>query len=200
MRLVFDINSGNVLRSTVDAAAPQAGPGEGELNVQNVADPYSLYVLNNEVFAYSADEYDRKRQRPPYSASWSNTEMCWIDGRTVEQARFDKWDEIKRERAVRETSPITVANRTFDATTDSQAKIAGAVQLAQLALMAGEPFSIDWTLADNSVATLTSQELIAIGVALGTRTSAIYSTARTLRAQIDAATTAAEVEAIVWEQ
>jgi hypothetical protein len=121
--------------------------------------------------------------------------VAWEDTRTLDEAKAQAWTRIKAARAAAETGPLTVSGRGFDATDISQRQIAGAVQLA---LIAGPAFTVDWTLADNTTATLTQAEIIGVGVALGQRTSAIYATGRSLRAEIDAATSNAEADAVVW--
>jgi hypothetical protein len=68
----------------------------------------------------------------------------------------------------------------------------------QLALIAGPTFTVDWTLADNTSATLTQAEIIAVGVALGQRTAAVYSIGRGLRAQIESAITVDQVDSVSW--
>ncbi|MEO8296354.1 MAG: DUF4376 domain-containing protein [Burkholderiales bacterium] len=120
---------------------------------------------------------------------------AWVDPRTIADLRAAKWVAIKVDRARAEAAPLVVAGCTFDAGPTSQQRIAGAVQLA---LIGGAAFSIDWTLADNTVTTLSAPEMVAVGLALGAQVSAAHERARTLRTAIEAATTAAEVEAVVW--
>lgn len=114
---------------------------------------------------------------------------------SIEALRAACWDRIKADRLLAETSPLAVAGRIFDADTDSQRRIAGAVQLATLA-PAG--WTVDWTLADNAVVTLTVPEIIAVGIALGAQVSAAHATARLLREQVDAAESIYELNAITW--
>ena len=59
-------------------------------------------------------------------------------------------------------------------------------------------WSIDWTLADNTVATLSAVELLAVGEALGDQISAAHACGRTLRTQLDAAASVAEINYITW--
>jgi hypothetical protein len=121
--------------------------------------------------------------------------VVWEDARSLDEAKIQAWDRIKAARAAAETAPLTVEGRTFDATDISQRQIAGAVQLA---LIAGPTFTVDWTLADNTSATLTQAEIIAVGVALGQRTAAVYSIGRGLRAQIESAITVDQVDSVSW--
>jgi hypothetical protein len=83
-----------------------------------------------------------------------------------------------------------------DSTPDSQRKITGAVTMALIASTAGAPFSIDWTMADNSSATLDASGMITLGVAVGRYVSACHDRGATLKAEIDAATTIEELTSI----
>lgn len=108
------------------------------------------------------------------------------------------WAGIKYVRGVLEFGGFTWDNSAFDSDAQAQARIQGGVQLATIAAANNQPFSIDWTLADNSVRTLSSTEMVTVGFALAAHVQAVHTTARTLRSQIEAATTVAEVEAVTW--
>lgn len=117
---------------------------------------------------------------------------------SLEDYKASAWERIKGERTRCEYGPFTWDGSQFDADSESQRRIQGAVQLAGLALAAGQPFQIDWTLYDNTVRTLTAQEMIAVGLALGEHVAAQYAIGRMLRASIEAATTVEELDAVVW--
>ena len=116
----------------------------------------------------------------------------------MSEARAEAWSRIKSARESVEFGPFVWGGQTFDGDSESQRRIQGAAQLATLAQATGQPFSIDWTLADNTQATLTATEMIGVGVALGQHVNGAHGIARTLRTQIDAATTPEELEAIQW--
>lgn len=59
-------------------------------------------------------------------------------------------------------------------------------------------FTVDWTLANNSVRNLNAADLANVGAALGMHVAAQHAKARLLRSQIEAATTVAEVDAVTW--
>lgn len=118
----------------------------------------------------------------------------WADPRTLEELKAAKWEEIKAARDVAEFGGFTWDGSTFDSDSASQQRIIGAAQLAAL----DTSFVIDWTLADNTVRTLNASEMIAVGEALGIHVNAQHVKGRTLRQQIEQATTKAEVEAVAW--
>lgn len=113
----------------------------------------------------------------------------------IEGAKARKWAQIKHIRKQRELAPFTVNGNTYDA---DKARISGAVQLALLAQMADQPFTINWTLADNSVVSLDGAAVIAVGTALGAMVNSVHDIARSLRMRIDMASTIEEIEAIAW--
>lgn len=117
---------------------------------------------------------------------------------SLEDAKTLHWSEIKRQRSEIEYGGFVWDGSTFDSDETSRGRIQGAVSLALIAQGAGQPFSIDWTLADNTTRTLSGEEMIAVGLALGTHVATAFEIARQLREQIDAATTLQEVFAVVW--
>ena len=87
---------------------------------------------------------------------------------------------------------------TFDCAGAAFTSITAAAQMASALLASGQLTTIDFTLADNSTATLTLANMISVGLMLGAKVQAIYATARSLRTQIDAATSANQLDAIKW--
>lgn len=127
-----------------------------------------------------------------HTFDWST--HTWVDPRTLADLKNAKWEEIKHERNRVEFGGFEWDGSWFDSDRLSQSRIQGAAQLAQLT----PDFSIDWTLADNSVRTLDAEQMVAVGLALGLHVNAAHAHARAIRAQIEAATTAEAVNAITW--
>jgi len=86
----------------------------------------------------------------------------------------------------------------FDSNHESRTLIAGAVAVARELLDADLPFTEDWTLADNSVVTLSGEQMRQAGVEVGLHVSAIFARARVLQQRIEAAETVEAVRAVVW--
>lgn len=105
-----------------------------------------------------------------------------------------KWSEIKSQRASAEFGTFDWGGYTFQCDEVSQRRIQGAVQLAAI----DNTMTLDWTLADNSVQNFTAAEYVQIGQALAIHVSGCHERGRIRRSEIDAATTAEELEAIVW--
>ncbi len=79
---------------------------------------------------------------------------------------------------------------------DSRTNINGAVQMATIL---GAAFEIDWRMADNSFATLDHSEMIQLGLLVGQHVSACQYRKNAIDAQIEAAATVGELEAIDLE-
>jgi hypothetical protein len=185
---IYNGNTGEVLRTGIapdDQVAAQVGPYEALL--LDVQAPPFTYIDDGE-FVPMPEE-----PSPNHRFDWAT--KTWYDPRTVADHRAAKWNELKQARSQAEFAPLTVGSHTFDADAKSQQNIAGAVQLATLA---ADGWTIDWTLADNTTATLSKAEMVAVGVALGERTSSIYAYARGLRETLDEAIDIEGVQAVVW--
>lgn len=122
----------------------------------------------------------------------------WVDPRTLDERKAQAWERIKAARELEEFGVFTWGGGTFDCDQISQQRIQGAAQLASLAMAAGQPFSIDWTMADNSTMTLGASDMIGVGMAMGAHINACHTKSRLLRNQINAAASAEEIEAITW--
>lgn len=108
------------------------------------------------------------------------------------------WERIKAARAAAESAGFLFNGVRYDSDPASLQRISSAVTLAMLAQSAGQPFAIDWTVADNSVVALDAAGIIGVGLACGQYIAGVFGRARALREQIEATTTADELDAIVW--
>lgn len=189
-----------IVRCTADQAAAQAQPGEC-LAQHDEATSATHYLLSGDpvqCLAYSAPQLEAKAPRPHPSAGWDNAAMAWVDPRTLDQHKADRWAQIKAAREAADFGGFVWGGDTFDSDAMSQSRIQGAAVLAMQALAAQQPFAIDWTLADNTVRTLDGTDMAALGQALAVHVGTQHETARLLRAAIDAAADIAAVEAIAW--
>lgn len=196
MNYVVFNDDGNIIRTgqCPDDDLQYQGPVGYVLN--GFGHPTTHYVANHELVEYTPEQRAAKTVQPTFFHLWSNETMSWVDTRPLDVAKSDKWVQVKSERMTRCEEPLVVDGRTYDATPYSQSQISGAVTLAMLA---PADWSIDWTLADNTVVALSKAEVIALGVALGQRTQEVFTQARTLRIAIDGSQTVAEVEGITWD-
>lgn len=128
-----------------------------------------------------------------------NGAPAWLDTRGVEQAKSERWEAVKTERATRLTGSLTVAGVEYDC---NQAAMAGAALAAYTAKMVGGATAASyrqlWVPADNSTVNLAADEMIAVGQAAAAYVTGLWGTSQALRKQIDKAKTTAEVDAITW--
>jgi hypothetical protein len=166
--------------------------GEG-LHVGETLSARTHWFDGNAPVAYTDAECAALAARPPYLARWDVPTKAWVDTRTIDQVRADKWNEIKAARDVAEYGGFVWDGSTFDSDETSQRRLQGAVLLVQIAQQ-----PIDWTLSDNSVRTLSAQDVVAVGEAMGQLVQSAHAKSRALRVQIDQAATMEEVMAISW--
>ena len=178
-------SDGEVVRHGKAEVLPE--PPQGCLRLIGVRPPNAPSYWDGEVFILKP---------PPPSAhhTFDYTTKQWVDPRTLSDLKAAKWAQIKGHRDTAEFGGFTWDGSPFDSDAISQSRIHGALQLAALI----SDFSIDWTLADNTVRALSGSELAAVGVALWLHVGTQHAKARVLRTQIEAATTATEVEAVAW--
>lgn len=131
---------------------------------------------------------------PNAALVWNCDARQWVDIRNLQACKDIQWAKIKQARAAAEFGGFHWDGSAFDSNPVAMQRISGAVQLAALAA----DFSVDWTLQDNTVRTLSATDMVGVGMALGAHSAVCHNKARALRAQIDAAQTSAEVLAIAW--
>jgi len=118
--------------------------------------------------------------------------------RTLDEIKADKRQQINSIRDNLEQAGFPYMGEVIDSNSVSVQRITIAVQAAQAAVAFGQPFSVNWTCQDNKVLALDAAGMIGMPVALATNANKIHQVARDKKSLIDAAKTAAEVEAIVW--
>ena len=111
-----------------------------------------------------------------------------VDPLPLEQAKAVLWASAKTYRDHRIDAGVSVPGiGTFDSDLNSRLNITGAVTLAQVAIAAGQPFTMSWKLADNSIEVLDASEMIAVGVATGQYVGACHAAAQAVGLAINAA-------------
>lgn len=111
----------------------------------------------------------------------------WVDPRTLDEIKTQKWAEIKTMRDQLEFGGFEHQGNIYDSDQVSQGRILGAVNLG-----------VDqvWTLADNSTVYLNSDELVDLYAALQEHISNLHERSRIARGKIESAQTIQEVEAV----
>lgn len=113
----------------------------------------------------------------------------------LEELKLIKREEINQARDAAEQGGFEYLGKTFDSDQISAQRISMA---AQAMALAPEGTTITWTCQDNTTIDLTAQELVGLVVALAEWSNTCHQKATALKAQIDAAKTAEELEKITW--
>lgn len=133
--------------------------------------------------------------RPSGHHVFDYVQKAWTDPRALDELKVDKWREIRAARDAAEFGGFEWDGSRFDSDAVSQSRIRGAATSAAM-----EPgFFTKWTLADNTVRALDATDMAAVCAALGAHVDAQHARARGLRAQIDAAANAEQLEKLMWE-
>lgn len=125
---------------------------------------------------------------------------CWYvlgyaPKKPLNEIKAEKRAEINTARDAAEQGGFEYLGKTFDSDQISAQRISMA---AQAMALAPEGTTITWTCQDNTTIDLTAQELVGLVVALAEWSNTCHQKATALKAQIDAAKTAEELEKITW--
>lgn len=107
----------------------------------------------------------------------------------IAEIRAAIWDRIKARRDAMIDGGAPTPSGAVDSYLEARTNIAGAVQAATIAQAAAQPFSVSWTLLNNSVVVLDATAMIALGLAVLAHVNACHDRARALRDQINTAET-----------
>jgi len=137
----------------------------------------------------------------PAPVDWQTAAYTVVDGVLVaalDVARARQRIVINRGRDAAIDAGVATEFGIFDTNLGSRLLISGAVQAASLALANELPWSISWTMADDNEKELTAAEMISAGLQVAAAVDAIHQRSRVLKGRIEAATTLAEVDAVIW--
>lgn len=112
----------------------------------------------------------------------------------IDEQRALVWEAVRAARDRAEWWGCSTPLGRADSDPDSQRKVAGAVQMAMIAQAAGTPFSIDWTMQDNSSVTHDASAMITLGVAVGQHVAACHAVALAKRSAIETANDTAALD------
>lgn len=111
----------------------------------------------------------------------------------MEVLRQRKIAELKYQRDIAEVQPIEYNGNLYDYDEKARDRIAAAI----IALdVQGEGAKISWTTADNQDVKVTANDLRMVIAAVAVRSNKLHTAYRTAKAQVEVATTKAEIDAI----
>ena len=155
--------------------------------------PESLYVDMEEDVDYTS-YYDFKRsvwvaigQAPQANYIFDYDKRVWLDPRSLDEIKTQKWAEIKSQRDQLEVGGFNFDGNIYDSDQVSQGRIMGAASAG-----------IDqvWTLADNTTVSLTASQLQHLYAALQAHIASVHERGRIARQLILEAETKDQVEAV----
>lgn len=103
---------------------------------------------------------------------------------------------LKIQRDNLEVEPIAYNGHSYDYDSKARDRISAAIIALELQ---GEGATIEWTTADNADTPVTANDLKMIIAAVAARSNKLHTAYRTAKAQVEAAGTAEEVEAVTME-
>ena len=113
--------------------------------------------------------------------------------RTLDEVKTDKVQNLKAERDAREVEPISYNGNSYDYDEKARDRINAAIIALE---SAGSSATLTWTTADNQDVKVTAANLRGVVAAVAARSNALHIAYRKAKAQVEQATTIAEVEAI----
>lgn len=114
----------------------------------------------------------------------------------IENVKQRKILMLKRQRDTAEVEPIEYNGNSFDYDDKARDRINAAIIALSLQ---GADASIDWTTADNADVKVTANDLRMVIAAVAVRSNKLHTAYRIAKEKVEAATTAAEVEAVTME-
>lgn len=112
---------------------------------------------------------------------------------TLDEIKSTKLQELKAARDAAEVEPVAYNGHNYDFDDKSRARLDIALKALQLQ---GASATVDWTMADNSTATITANDILQVFAAAAQRSNELHQRYRVLKEQVSAAEDKAAVEAI----
>lgn len=114
----------------------------------------------------------------------------------LEVIKQRKITELKYQRDKAEVEPINYNGHSFDYDDKARERISAAIIALELQ---GEGATIEWTTADNADTPVTANDLKMIIAAVAVRSNKLHTAYRVSKEKVEAATTAADVETVIFK-
>jgi hypothetical protein len=163
--------------------------GENFLEASAGVNDSTHYVQDSALVAFPA--------KPHPTATWDWTTKTWSTDLVA--AKKAKWEGMKAARLEAEYGGFTFQTNEYASDVLSAAKIVAYFTMAKAILDAGQTFQAPWILKDGeTIVMLNANELVQLGKAFVTFLRDLNEQLRQRRQSILAATTLAQVDAVVW--
>lgn len=114
----------------------------------------------------------------------------------LEVIKQRKITELKYQRDAAEVTPIEYNGNLYDYDEKARDRISAAIIALELQ---GEGATIEWTTADNADTPVTANDLKMIIAAVAVRSNKLHTAYRVSKEKVEAATTAADVETVIFK-
>ena len=158
-----------------------------ELNTPSTADFVDDIEYSEKTDYWNGSEFISIGNPPTPNHTFDYVIKEWIDPRSLDEVKAQKWAEIKSERDRIEFGSFEFDGDIYDSDQVSQGRILGAASAG-----------VDqvWTLADNSTRSLSASQLQQLYATLQMHIAAAHERGRIAREAIMSATTKEDVEAV----
>ena len=167
---------------------------EGNQQLISLNTPSDAKFVDDVDYVLSTDYFDAKSKKfvsigapPTHNHTFDYTIKQWIDPRTLEEIKAQKWAEIKAIRNQLEFGGFGFEGNIYDSDQASQGRIMGA---------ASAGVDQAWTLADNTTVELSAMQLQQLYAALQSHIASVHERGRIARQLIFEAETKEQVEAV----
>jgi hypothetical protein len=130
--------------------------------------------------------------------SWDTVIKRWKPNKTLAFYKKEKLNEIIITAKAKDIEDITIQSSTFKADEETKAELLSEALIAQMAILDSQSYSLDWEKSDGTNITLNANQLKALIRAIRQRSNSLKATYRTLKTQVQTATTKEELDLIVW--
>ncbi len=152
-----------------------------------------------------------ERVYPPEAAIWCNNnnaimadlgsgnfQIQALQRPSLVQTKEAKKIELNAKRDEVEQAGFIFDGSVFDSDIKSYNRLVGASLTAQVVLAAGQPYSVEWTLQDNTIRTLSAEEVLQIIPTFAIYSNSLHQKTKALKELVDQALTVEEVDKITW--
>ncbi|QOW45801.1 MULTISPECIES: DUF4376 domain-containing protein [Acinetobacter] len=138
---------------------------------------------------YYAGWWRKMPEQPSLFHIFDYESKTWVDQRSIEQIKDQKWSEIKTEREATEYGGFSFLDHVFDSNPVSQSRIITASELS---------VDVEWTTKDNSVVLLNAGQLKDLRIALAMHVASCHERSRIARQLIYDANSIDEINLIQY--
>jgi hypothetical protein len=155
---------------------------------------HKYYYDGANLVPYTVQELNWKRN-PPEGFAWKAPERILQDIRTLDQAKDIKLAQMKKKHSNELDKGFSSNSKNFLV---NRTDIPMYAQEAMQAKIDNIAWNIDWELKNGNITTLTRNEMIQLNKDQNDFIKGLKATFRSVKQSIEACTTVAQVDAIVW--